>query len=89
MEEYLQDVSIDMIPEPYKKLAELITPKGLLKLAELINGRMIYVPQYNSLIRLERNKQILKEFNGKNYRELAERYNLGISIIRKIIKDSK
>lgn len=89
MEEYLKDVSIDMIPDSYKKLAEIITPKELLKLAELINGRMIYVPQYNRLIRLERNKQIIKEFNGKNYRELAEKYDLGISIIRKIIKDSK
>lgn len=89
MEEYLKDVSIDMIPEPYKKFAKIITPDGLLKLAELFNGSMMYIPKFDTLVRTERNNQIIKEYNNKTYKELAEKYNLDISTIAKIIINSK
>ena len=45
-------------------------------------GHQFYIPQ-----RMDGYKeQLLKEFNGYNYKELAFRYNLTIAYVREIIK---
>ena len=48
-------------------------------------GNQFYIPQ-----RMEGYKeQLLKEFNGYNYKDLAFKYNLTVAYVRELIKQNK
>lgn len=85
---WIEDITEDMIPDAYKDIAEIIGAKSLLKLAQEYGGTMIYIPKFDSLTRIIRDKKIKQDFNGGNYKELALRYNLCESSIRNIVNSN-
>lgn len=87
-EKWIEDITEEMIPDTYKDVAEVIGAKSLLKLAQEYGGTMIYIPKFDSLTRIIRDKKIKQEFNGGNYKELALKYNLCESSIRNIINSN-
>lgn len=87
-EEWIKQIKIDMIPEAYREVAELIGIQNLLNLAKSFGGTMMYVPKADSLTKSIRDISIKSEFNGSNYKELALKYNLSESTIRNIMNIS-
>lgn len=87
-ESWIEDITEEMIPDTYKNVAETVGAKNLLKLAQEYGGTMIYIPKFDSLTRIIRDKKIKQEFNGGNYKELALKYNLCESSIRNIINNN-
>lgn len=85
---WIEEITEEMIPETYKDVAEIIGAKSLLKLAQEYGGTMIYIPKFDSLTRMIRDKKIKQDFNGGNYKELALRYNLCESSIRNIVNNN-
>ena len=45
----------------------------------------VYFLKEESLLKEKRNRQILKMFNGGNYREIAKKFNLSENRVRSII----
>ena len=76
LESWMHDLTLDMIPEPYRELAETIGIKNLIKLAHILGGQTVYIPKADSFLRPARDINIKKEFNGYNHAELAKKYNL-------------
>jgi Mor family transcriptional regulator len=84
-ENWINEITKEMIPETYYAIADSIGIKNLIILSQTFGGSMLYIPKYDSLTKSIRDAKIKKEFNGVNYRDLALKYNLSESTIRNII----
>lgn len=85
--EWLDEISIEDIPQNYQPLAKAIGIKALMLLAQEVGGTTLYVPKAESLVQEVRDRKIRAEFNGSNYRELARKYNLSESWVRRIVRE--
>jgi Mor family transcriptional regulator len=54
-------------------------------MVEELGGLRITVPDLRQLGREFRNKRIIKEFNGVNHKELAQRFGLSVRWVRRIV----
>ena len=86
------DIAIDQaqdddLPEKFYTIANEIGIDNTIKLAKVIGGEYIYIPKVDKILASIRNKNIRKEFNGYNYKELGKKYNLTEIQIRNICKD--
>lgn len=79
-------MTIDMLPESYQAVAEIIGVANTLKLANHLGGSGFYFRQIGGLYRRKRDEMIRAEFTGLNHRELARKYNLTESWIREIVE---
>lgn len=73
--------------EIYELMIELIGFENTLKLAEVFSGETVFFKKIETLIRPGRNRKILEEFNGYNFKELGKKYGLTEIAIRDICKD--
>lgn len=76
LESWISELTLDMIPEPHRELAEIIGIENFIKLAKILGGKTVYIPKADSFLRPARDINIKKEFNGYNHSELARKYNL-------------
>ena len=76
LKSHISDITLDMISEPHRELAEIMGVNNFVKFVEILGGRTIYIPKIESLLRPARDINIKSEFNGGNYAELAKKYNL-------------
>lgn len=82
-------VSTETIPVDYKKYAEIIGVENFVKLSCLYGGIPIYIPKLKNLIIPARNAKIFKEFNGRNTRELALKYNLSLRYMYELTREKR
>ena len=71
------------------EMAEAIGVEATKKLLEIFGGESIYFPKPQSVIRSCRDRRIYQEFNGFNFRELANRYELTTRQIRVIVHEQR
>jgi Mor family transcriptional regulator len=83
----LNQCSITDLPEPYKQYADLIGIENLYYLAKEWGGTSIYIPKPQFLFKEVLTKQIIQEFDGSNYHQLARKYSVCERTIRNIIKE--
>lgn len=88
MEKWTDSLTVEMIPEQYRPLAELLGVQRLLTLAEEYGGANVYIPKPEALIRTARDKQIREKYNGYNAERLAQDYGLTVRWVQEICKDS-
>ena len=72
-----------------KELADVIGVEAYKKLVQHFGGSYIYINKPDTLTRNERNIEIRKKFNGSNYCQLAQEYQLTENRIRSIVKGDK
>ena len=70
--------------EVYEDIVDAIGIDNFLKLCKLRGGMSVYIPKYTCVIRLARNREIVKRFNGVNINSLARQYRLSVSYLRRI-----
>lgn len=80
-------VMLDDLDGDQRLLAEAIGIEGYRKLVQVFGGTSIYIRKLDSLLQNDRNRAIFKEFDGYNFRELAQAYNLSERAIREIVSD--
>lgn len=73
--------------EVYELMIDLVGFENALKLAEVFNGETVFFKKIETLARPGRNRKILEEFNGYNFKELGKKYGLTEIAIRHICKD--
>lgn len=79
-----KDLTLEMIPETYRPIAEAIGIENLLKLAGLVGGTTFYLPRPESFTRPVRDEWIKAEFNGCNHVELAQKYEVTERRVRQL-----
>lgn len=85
---WTDSLTIEMLPEQYQPLAEILGVQPLLKLAEQYGGASLYIPKVEALVKALRDKRIQKEYNGYNAKELAQKYELSVNWVLNICKDN-
>lgn len=83
-EEWLTDLRPEDLPEPYRRMADLIGVEHAVVVAREYAGSSIYLPKLDSALRAIRDRRIRSEFTGYNVRELARRYDLTEEWVRRI-----
>lgn len=78
---------LEELDEEKQEVARLIGLENYRKLMEVYGGVYLYIPKTDRMKRNERNEKIRAEFNGYNYRELAQKYELTEVTIRSIVSD--
>jgi len=79
------EITLDDLTDESRQIAEVIGLDNLLALARWVGGGSIYIPKLGCLTRAERNRAIRAEFNGRNYRELAQKYGLTVRWVRALV----
>ena len=72
-----------------RELADIIGIEAYKKLVQHFGGSYIYINKPDTLTRNERNIEIRKKFNGSNYCQLAQEYQLTENRIRSILREVK
>ena len=79
-------VTAEQLSGDKKALAEVIGLEAYKKLVQHYGGSYIYVNKPDTVMRKERNDEIRNRFNGSNYSQLAQAYNLTENRIRSILR---
>ena len=87
MQEYKDIISLDDLEGDQRQIAEIIGVKNYLLLVDSFGGSAIYIRKKETAFKSERNRNILKDFDGWNFRELALKYNLSERMIREIVSE--
>ncbi|MBU0994677.1 MAG: Mor transcription activator family protein [Proteobacteria bacterium] len=74
------------IPREYEDIMAAIGFENMVELIKLRTGEQIYLPKIDRILIPARYRQIKKEFNGGNYRELGRKFNISIKHVRDILK---
>lgn len=84
-------MSTDMsgICAEHREIAEYIGVDAYKKLVYLCGGELLYIPKLSKLTRDERNRNLISEFDGKNYRQLAKKYSLSERRVREIVSAAR
>lgn len=84
-----EQIELSMLPEEYQETAEVIGVEAFLKLCYHYGGSNLYIPKQDRVTRHIRDSKIKKEFKGGNYKELARKFGLSESHIRKIVGNKR
>jgi Mor family transcriptional regulator len=87
LEDWVKDIEIEDLDEPYYQIAEKMGIKVALEMAKMFQGSQVYFPKVETSCNPKRKQLIKEEFNGYNYRELAEKYGFTERWVREICKD--
>ena len=79
------DITMEDLPEELRDIAESIGIDDVIRLLKVRGGESVYMHKFETIIRNARNRKIRSAFKGRNYRELARRYNLTVRQIRQIV----
>lgn len=66
--------------------AEQVSNELVQRIAEVWGGQMLYIGQGYEFKATKRDQQIYNEFDGRNHSELAQKFQIGVSYVYKIIK---
>lgn len=77
------------IPIQFSDLVESIDIDNFISLCEVLGGTLVYIPSIKTLEKIQRNKAIINEFNGANYKELSRKHKISEPYLRKLINEHK
>ena len=74
---------------PFNEVMSLIGFEALCVIIEEFGGNTIYIPTKRRVFSNCFEQQIIKEFNGKNYKALSKKYEVNERTIRNLINKNK
>ena len=83
----MNENEVELLNEVYREISEKIGLDSAIVIYQMFKGQQISFPVhlFNSK-RIQRN--IIKEYDGSNIRELARKYDYSEKTVRRMIKDS-
>lgn len=84
-DERLRAITLEDIHGGQRELAELVGLETYIKMVDYYRGAYIYIVKPGTLLKKDRDSAIKQEFDGVNYKELAQKYDLTERYIRQIV----
>lgn len=81
----MDNIKIQDLQGEQRQIAETIGLEAYLKLVKIYGGTNIYIAKIDKLLSIKRDMEIVKRFNGYNYKSLANQYRLSERAVREII----
>ncbi|WP_051967842.1 Mor transcription activator family protein [Brevibacillus thermoruber] len=88
LDDWMSEVTLNELSSTALEIAEIIGIEPTLKLIKRFGGDMLYLPKEETIFRSIRDKRIKAEFNGSNYKELAQKYKITVAWVREILADT-
>lgn len=82
------EVTKDDVPYQLHQLLDIIGNDKFLEVCKMYGGTSIYIPMYKNIIIGPRNKQLIKDYNGKNIDMLRVKYGMSKEYARKILHEA-
>lgn len=82
----IMEILIESLHEDLHNMVDIIGIDNFIKIVKIYGGSAIYIPTYKTILIQERNKNIIKEYDGSNINYLRKKYNLTNSQIRKLLQ---
>lgn len=83
----IAETTIEDISDSYRPIAEIIGVEKFAELSDYAKGDRLYFPKVKNIIIPARNRMIKREWNGYNIKELADKHNLTVTQIGRILND--
>jgi Mor family transcriptional regulator len=89
-DEWIDEVTEDMLPSAHRKLCEVIGLKATLKLCAMWGGSAPYIPTLDAVLDAVRQKHIRQEFaQGRTTGEISRRYGTTERTVQRLVKDMR
>ena len=86
-EEIFNSLTLDDLQENHRAIADAVGIEGLKLLCKCFGESGIYIPQYRELVKNKVYDNIYKEYDGRNIKELASKYDVSESTVYNIVRD--
>ena len=87
MKDAIDIIQMEQLSDEQRRLAKVTGLDVYKSLISFFGGELVYIPTAANIIKEQRNKDIIKRYNGANARELADEFNVSIRTIQRIIAD--
>lgn len=81
------ELKISDLPDQFEYMAKIIGIDNMKLLIKEFGGTTLYFPTEKKIYKSARDRQIISEFNGLNYKYLAIKYDMSESYIRSIVNN--
>lgn len=81
------DILMEDLPYELHAMVEIIGIKQFEEISKLYGGTTVYIPVHRKVILGERNREIARQYNGKNIAYLRKKYSLADQQIKRILLD--
>lgn len=82
-------INIKDIPIQFQELAQEIGISNFIKVCSFLGGTLVYIPSLKTIEKNSRNKAIIEEFSGANYKDLSRKFQISEPYVRKLINQNK
>lgn len=83
------NLKLSDLPEQFEIIANKIGLENMSILIKEFGGSSVYFPTEKMIYKDARDRNIVEEFDGFNYKELATKYSISVSYARTIINKNK
>lgn len=80
------NVVIEYIPYNLHTMADLVGVENILQICKMYGGSSIYIPVYSKMIMGDRNRRMVRDYNGKNIDRLRVRYDLSKEQVKYVLR---
>ena len=77
------------IPYELHTMVDIIGWENFLDICKMYGGTLVYIPVYRKVVMGQRNRDIAKEYNGKNLDKLRIKYGISKTQLKQLLKDVK
>ncbi|MEG2712543.1 MAG: Mor transcription activator family protein [Clostridia bacterium] len=79
------NIKKDDVPYHLHTMVDIVGNEKFLEICKMYGGSAVYIPVYKKVIMGERNRQLIKDFNGKNLDVLRFKYNMSKEHLKRIV----
>lgn len=87
MKEWMRKLRIQDLPDPYQSIAQKLGMEIAMEIVSMFQGAQVYFPRLENVCNERRKELILEDFDGYNFRELAEKYACTERWVRKVCEE--
>lgn len=67
-------------------IVDIIGKEKFAEICRVYGGTCVYIPMHKSTVREDRNKEIIRRFDGFNFEQLASEYRMSVTHLRRILR---
>ena len=81
------EVTKEDIPYDLHTMVDIVGMDNFIEISKMYGGSNVYIPVYKKVIMGKRNRQIIREFNGKNLAGLRLKYGMSNQQLKSLLRE--
>ena len=85
---FIMNILMEDIPYGLCAMAEIVGMDKFMEICKLYGGSTVYIPVHSKVTLAERNRQLVKDYNGKNIDALRVKYGISNQQVKRILSEN-